>query len=319
MNDIVVLFVKDHFRIAPQTAWINPLPEFSEYFNNLFEYYPNKKFILVTSLENLHKEITKDNCTIIPMGGDITNQIDSYMKFMPNLEKNTLAKNFISLNRGPRNHRSYLVSALYGRNLDKFGKISYLSPIDKDKLSDLIPYNHDLDYNYKLANTGYQRFLREKEHKIEDSNDIYTMPNDNLDNFKKSLQSKYNDSIIELVSETSYNEHSFNITEKTLHFIYGANFPILISSVGTVDFLRNLGIDMFDDLIDHSYDTIEDPALRINQAIDLNIDILTHDKTFESWQKHKYRIHKNIVFVKEGKLKEYYSKRFWNILERMRL
>jgi hypothetical protein len=313
-KDVVVLFVKDHFRISQTQSWIEPLPELSEYFSNLFDYYPNKKFILVTSLENLHKEIVKDNCTIIPMGGDITNQIESYMQFMPNVGKNADAKNFISLNRGPRNHRLYLVSSLYGRNLDEYGNVSYMPAMFKGPLSDFIQYDYLADNNYQIANIGYERYLQLREHKIEDSKDIYTVQNDNLTNFKQSLQSKYNNSIIEFVSETSYNERSFNITEKTLHFIYGANFPIMISSPGTVDFLRNMGIDMFDDLINHSYDSIADPAARINAAIDLNMDILTSSNMIEQWQKHKYRIDKNIAFVKEGKLRTYYSDRFWSTL-----
>lgn len=313
-NDIIVLFVKDHFRMSPSNAWLNPLPEFSEYFNNLIDLYPNKKFVLVTSLENLHKDINKDNCTVIPMGGDVTNQIDSYMKFIPEVSKNTEAKNFISLNRGPRNHRLYLVSALYGRGLDEYGNISYLSPIYKKSLSDMIPYDYLMDSRYQEVDNGYQLYSRIREQKNEDSIDIYSSQNDNLTNFKQSLQPKYKNSIIEFVTETSYNESSFNITEKTLHFIYGANFPIMLSSPGTVDFLRNIGIDMFDDIIDHSYDTIEDPASRINAAIDLNMDILTSTNLYEQWNRHKYRMNKNIAFVREGKLTTYYSDRFWSIL-----
>ena len=311
-NDVVVLFVKDHFRISNERSWTKSLPELSQYFNNLFAYYPNKKFILVTSLENLHKEITSDNCTIIPMGGDITNQLASYMQFMPEVTKNEKATNFISLNRGPRNHRTYLVSALYGRNLDSYGNISYLSAMDSASLSDIILYDHEVDDKYSVANAGYLHYIQEKKHKTEDSVDIYQLPNDNLSNFKQSLQYKYNNSVLEFVSETSYNEQSFNITEKTMHFIYGANFPIMISSPGVVDFLRNMGLDMFDDLINHSYDTVDDPAKRINTAIDSNLDILTSTTILEHWKKNKYRIDKNIAFVREGKLRDYYYNRFWN-------
>ena len=319
INDVVVLFVKDHFRVSSRNAWINPLPELSKYFSNLFEYYPNKRFIIVTSLENLHKEIVNDNCTVIPMGGDITNQLDSYMKYIPRVNKNTEAKNFISLNRGPRNHRLYLVSGLYGRGLDKYGTISYLSYLYKDQLSDVIPYDHNADNSYQLAKFGYEQYSHLREHKIEDSSDIYALQNDNLTNFKLRLQPKYDNSLVEFVSETSYNEQSFNITEKTLHFIYGGNFPIMISSPRTVDFLRNIGLDMFDDIIDHSYDTVTDPAARINAAIDLNIDILTSSNLIEQWKKHKYRIDKNIAFVREGKLKAYYCNRFWNTIKGLQI
>jgi len=80
-----------------------------------------------------------------------------------------------------------------------------------------------------------------------------------------------------------------------------------------------MGIDMFDDVIDHSYDIIEDPALRINSAIDLNLDILTSSNVIELWKENKYRIDKNIAFVKEGKLKDFYTDRFWNTLKGIQL
>jgi hypothetical protein len=305
INDIVVLFVKDHFRISTASSWTTAMPELSIYFTNLFNYYPNKRFILVTSLEN---------CTVIPMGGDVTNQLSMYMQYVPNVEKNSDAKNFISLNRGQRNHRTYLVSALYGRELDNYGMISHLSFPVAESLSDAVQYYYLADSQYELANRGFKRFAR-----TEESSNIYSIQNDNLTNFDQNLLPKYNNSLIELVSETSYNEHSFNITEKTLHFIYGSNFPIMISSPGTVDFLRNMGIDMFDDVVDHSYDLVLDPALRINSAIDLNLAILTSSNMIELWKENKYRIDKNIAFVKEGKLRDYYSNRFWNTLKGIRL
>ena len=320
VNDIIVLFVKDHFRISTGTSWMNRMPELSTYFSNLCDYYPNKRFILVTSLENLDKEIDKPNCTVVPMGGDVTNQLSQYMQYTPSATKNVDAKNFISLNRGARNHRTYLVSSLCGRNLDDYGNITHLLFPGSSKLSDAISYDHEADVNYDLVDRGFNRYSQIRLSKTEDSCNIYpTAQNDNLTNFSQSLHQKYADSLIEFISETSYNEQSFNITEKTLHFIYGANFPIMISSPRTVDFLRNIGIDMFDDVVDHSYDVIEDPAARINSAIDLNINVLTSPDLIERWKENKYRIDKNIAFVREGKLRDYYSNRFWNTLKGIQL
>jgi len=317
VNDTVVLFVKDHYRTSTANSWINPIPELSTYFTNLFNYYPNKRFILITSLENLTKEITNDNCTVIPMGGDVTNQLAEYMQYTPEVNKNTDAKNFVSLNRGSRHHRTYLVSALYGRNLNDYGAVSYLSLPETDELSTAIQYDYMSDRHYELTNVGFNRYSQLRTSIIEDSVDIYQAHNDNLTNFKQSLLPKYNNSLVEIVSETSYNELSFNITEKTLHFVYGANMPIMISSPGTVDFLRNMGLDMFDNVLDHTYDSIEDPAERINVALDLNLDILSSMNLAELWKENKYRIDKNIAFIREGKLRDYYSTRFWNTLKEL--
>jgi len=285
VNDIVVLFVKDHFRIDFKNSW----------------------------LENLDKELTSSNCKIVNMGGDITNQISNYMNFTPLIEKSA-TKNFISLNRGDRPHRVYLVSNLYAKNLHNYGQISLLTPQNPDeKLNETITYDYENDQNYELANVGFSKYLTEHNHQTDDSYHIYPQRgNDNLRNFQDSLQSKYLNSYVEFVSETSYNEKSFNITEKTLHFIYGCNYPIMISSPGVVKFLREMGIDMFDDIIDHSYDDIKDPCERIVQAINKNIEILTMDLDTlrKQWESDKYRMEQNINFV-QTKLAKFYQDRFW--------
>jgi hypothetical protein len=247
------------------------------------------------------------------MGGDITNQISDYMNFTPEIRKEG-SKNFISLNRGARNHRLYLVSSLFARKLETMGQISLLTiPNEISKLADMLKYDYANDTNYNSANEGFNRYLLESHTLNEDDYNIYpTKANDNLSNFKQLLQEKYINSYVEFVSETSYNEQSFNITEKTLHFIYGCNYPIMISSPGTVQFLRSMGIDMFDDVIDHSYDDIEDPAERINQAIERNLSVLTIDldTLHKRWESDKYRMEQNISFVQTN-LANFYKDRFW--------
>jgi hypothetical protein len=317
-NEIVVLFVKDIFSISSETAWSNQIPELSEYFINLFDYYPNKQFILVSSLENLGAEIKRDNCIIVPMGGDITNQLSQYENYNPDITKsNNIKHNFISLNRNLRTHRLYLCSSLYGRGIDKYGDITMLTMSDKSELSHAISYDFSIDPCYDIANTGYQQLIVSDKQVKSSEYDIYDNStwNDNLSNFKDNLQSKYNDTVIEFVSETSFSEKAFNITEKTMHFIYGGNIPIMISSPGSVEFLRSMGLDMFDDIVDHSYDLILNNTARINAAIDNNIHILTENNIAEVWNKHKYRIENNLNFVKTGKLRKFYEQRFWdNIL-----
>jgi hypothetical protein len=318
--DKVVLFVKDHFRTNISTSWVDPMPEFSRYFNNMCEFYPDKQFIIVTSLENLDKEIDNRNCTVINMGGDITNQISDYMQFTPVINKEPV-KNFISLNRGSRYHRLYLVASLFARKLDEYGTVSMLSiPEHCTQLTDIINYEYKNDRDYEYTNKGLERYLSLCNTLNEDTYDIYpAKANDNLTNFTVALQHKYVNSYVEFVSETSYNEKSFNITEKTLHFIYGCNYPIIISSPGTVKFLRSMGIDMFDDVIDHSYDDIEDPAERIKQAIDRNISVLTVDlgTLHKRWESDKYRMEQNISFV-QNNLASFYRDRFWKQINELK-
>jgi hypothetical protein len=119
----------------------------------------------------------------------------------------------------------------------------------------------------------------------------------------------YRETFVEVITETSYTEQCFNLTEKTLNSIYGKSFPILISSPGVVAFLRTMGMDVFDDIIDHSYDTIENPVDRIYQAVHSNIELLTNNiRTKELWKQQEHRFIKNIDFAKTS-LYNFYTQR----------
>lgn len=83
----------------------------------------------------------------------------------------------------------------------------------------------------------------------------------------------YNDTLINLVSETFYHEKTNNhvsemfITEKTYKAFTAYQIPVIIGPKGIVEKLRSYGFDMFDDIIDHSYDNMEDSD-RLFAAID---------------------------------------------------
>jgi hypothetical protein len=76
-----------------------------------------------------------------------------------------------------------------------------------------------------------------------------------------------------------------------------------------VAFLRSMGMDMFDDIIDHSYDSIENPIDRLYTAITSNIELLTNNqKTKQLWQSNQHRFINNVAFAK-NMLYNFYSLR----------
>lgn len=82
-------------------------------------------------------------------------------------------------------------------------------------------------------------------------------------------------SCVSLITEPAYWEHESVITEKTLMAIYGGTIPIWVGGWRIADAMRNWGFDVFDDVVDHSYQTLADPRARCHQAIHSNIDLLT--------------------------------------------
>jgi len=72
------------------------------------------------------------------------------------------------------------------------------------------------------------------------------------------------DSYIQLVVETTIIEKMF-VSEKTWKPIASGQLFLIFGNPGTVSYLRNQGVDVFDDLIDHSYDHTLDWKLRLHQ------------------------------------------------------
>jgi hypothetical protein len=124
---------------------------------------------------------------------------------------------------------------------------------------------------------------------------------DNIKNFNSTLRRLYADSFVEFVTCTLYSQPRFHLSEKILNNIYGQNFPIIISTVGMVDYYRRSGMDMFDDVVDHSYDTIADPAARLEAAVMRNQHLLTDvDNTKLLWQQNRQRFVANIDLARNN-------------------
>jgi len=57
------------------------------------------------------------------------------------------------------------------------------------------------------------------------------------------------------------------ITEKTFRSFLIGMIPVVYGAVGTIQTLRDIGYDVFDDIIDHSYDQIEHYQKRMNAVV----------------------------------------------------
>ena len=76
----------------------------------------------------------------------------------------------------------------------------------------------------------------------------------------------YQTTNIEVVLETLFDDDRLHLTEKTLRPIACGHPFILAATQGSLEYLRGYGFKTFDNIIDETYDTIADPAQRL-QAI----------------------------------------------------
>ena len=281
----VVIGIKDQLFLWQEfDYWNDTISVGTKKIIEVADRFPEKNFVILTSMECLEKEISRDNIQIIPWGGDITNHTKEYRTVLPVIDKDLNSYlNFISLNRNKRFHRVVLLSYLYGLgNVSLSGRMSFL---ELDKLADsflnTVPWEFTSEQQsaVNIMSAGFSEFRHGyglwANH---EDYDIYKgRHNDNVTNFNENLRIPYSLSIVEIVTETSFTAPSWMITEKVLNSILGCNLPIILCGVGAVQHLRDLGLDMFDDIIDHSYDLIDNPVDRIVAAVSLNRRLLEDD------------------------------------------
>ena len=98
----------------------------------------------------------------------------------------------------------------------------------------------------------------------------------NSQNYKQLLQKTvFEPSCISLITEPTYIEKEALIDEKTIMAIYGGTIPIWVGGWRYADAMKELGFDVFDDIVDHSYQSLEDPIKRIDKSIELNLHLLS--------------------------------------------
>lgn len=109
----------------------------------------------------------------------------------------------------------------------------------------------------------------------------------------------YTDSYINLIVETTANT-GFFISEKTWQPIASGQLFLIWGSKGSIEHLRTMGVDVFDDIIDHKYyDSEEDPYKRldkIHQVLDqlVTLDLANvYDRTLERRLSNSAKFHNN--------------------------
>jgi hypothetical protein len=81
------------------------------------------------------------------------------------------------------------------------------------------------------------------------------------------LESNYENNLFDISGPPSHCWDRLFYTEKTDKCFYMEQMPIFLAKTGYVAELRRLGFDLFDDIIDHSYDNEINPYIRIDSVI----------------------------------------------------
>ena len=95
----------------------------------------------------------------------------------------------------------------------------------------------------------------------------------------------YNNTAIEVVLETLFDDSRHHLTEKTLRSIACGRPFILASTAGSLQYLKHYGFQTFNGLIDESYDLVEDPRMRLTAIVQemQRIHNLDHNEKRSLW------------------------------------
>jgi hypothetical protein len=173
--------------------------------------------------------------------------VDECSDFITGLEQSILdtslpTHHYVCLNRGHRWQRYQLVKEILDRGLGQFGKLSYIE----------LPANAD------------PRFIN------------LIKPDPNWHEQRDVTDPDISGALFNVISETAYeplvdsekliHHHRPGITEKTYKCFALYQIPVWVAPYRAVACYRQLGFDVFDDIVDHGYDLELDPVKRIGMV-----------------------------------------------------
>lgn len=103
-------------------------------------------------------------------------------------------------------------------------------------------------------------------------------------------------SVINIVHDTNDNQHDrILLTEKTFKTFAWHQIPIFVCTPGHVKMVRELGFDLFDDIIDHSYDSYTEPSLYKMKVFSEIAKLIRANPTTVDWQNLRKKLWPRIV------------------------
>ena len=241
LQEPAVIFVVDHHYDEATKTW--PLQQLLE--NSICDPYSHTLLFDM----HLHDDIfVKYNPLCIPFFCATTVKEFQKENIIPNWTNKTKTFNFMINKLRP--HRKRLLELVEELNLTNY---TYSLPWRENPFTSLPVTNYMIGTETQMPQGIRSGSIR------------------NSQNYKQLLQKTvFEPSCISLITEPTYIEKESLISEKTIMAIYGGTVPIWVGGWRCADSMRMLGFDVFDDLVDHSYQSLEDPIERIDKSIELN-------------------------------------------------
>ena len=263
-----------------QSRNINAITELEKICNKNLD----KIFIICSWQHNLDKFITVKNLYTVNL---INTKFNKKQKYKRCNKKIFNKKTWITLNNSIMPHRDGVLSYLLSLDLEQCGLITAAT-------HNKFPFNYFNfdDHLTTKINDGFNKLSKLDRIKIKPYNNL-----DNIKNYNNNLLPIYKYTIVEIITGSLFFEPTPFYGEKEIQNVYAQNFPIYINTQNAAYTLKNTyGFDIFEDIIDHSYDQIADPTERLISAIELNIHLLNGTTDLKKiWLTCQNRFEKNCI------------------------
>ena len=196
------------------------------------------------------------------------NNFFSKNQYQENIKSINKTYKISCLNGNPRWHRIYNYLLLKDKKyFNEFLFSMHLPASDDHKMYSDWSVPDDYTIPEKLLEQWYS--IKDK---FFNKTDIKSFTRVDVDN----QHAAYTDSYINLVTETTMD--GLFVTEKTWKPIASGQLFLIIGGKSTVSYLKDFGVDVFDDIIDHKYyDDEPDWQTRIHKIHNLIEDLLSQD------------------------------------------
>ena len=263
-------------------------------------------YIICNNAEmSLYELSTKINLNKIEFLSEMSYEL--LKQFNPTFITNKSGKFALLHNRTPKNHRIILLALLKKYNILENFDWSIIDGWRKNLNKDGWYY----EYNKILSKNEINNIKEEIDFfdKIDVKRSDYELNTNWFDDdskleFEKCFMlDSYQNSYINVVTESLFFENAIHITEKVFKPFYFFQLPIFVSSYSYVKKLKELyGFDVFDDLINHSYDDEPNAEKRMFLIVSELIRLIKNKSdVIEFYKNNEYRFIANQNIVKNIK------------------
>ena len=265
---------------------------------NEHEYEPE---IFITFMENLSKTKNYDPERLYILNNnskldlykekhDIKIQLfslDFLMKFIsrhlvefgePNFNTSKEGHFFLCHNRSPKQHRYALLCLLKKHNiLDEIDwslLMGWYHRKEKRHINPNIYFSDVLTQNEidnHINEINFFNSIEIKKSRYEEDKTWFDDTTETAEIFWNRVyeQKSYENSYVNIVTESAYLPNEIHITEKSLKPFYFFQFPLFLSTYNHVKYLKErFKFDVFDDIINHDYDNEKDNKKRLKMVFD---------------------------------------------------